>query len=148
MKNIDDEEADLFSVLYNLESMRNHEEVFHFKLCYPELANAANDFPCNEWVQQSNPVTESTITGYSGITVTWNTNGIGGNFQGLGLSPPSYSYNLIDAAPDSSTWWSSIGTLKYHGGPDTVPGISTVVKIVEFSVLSTGNMLVFFFSHS
>ena len=44
-KNIDDPEADLFSILYDLESMRNAEGVFHFKLCYPELAE---DFPCNE----------------------------------------------------------------------------------------------------
>ena len=39
-KNIDDPEADLFSILYDLESMRNAEGVFHFKLCYPELAKA------------------------------------------------------------------------------------------------------------
>ena len=64
--------------------MRNAEGVFHFKLCYPELAE---DFPCNEWTQSSNPLTQQTITGFAGITVTWNTNGIGGPFQGLGLSP-------------------------------------------------------------
>ena len=100
-KNVDVSEADLFSLLYDLQSMRNGEGTFHFKLCYPELASVTNNFfPCNEWIQSSNPFTEQTITGYAGITVTWNTNGIGGTFQGLGLSPPSYRYNLIDAAPD------------------------------------------------
>ena len=66
-KNIDDPEADLFSILNDLESMRNAEGVFHFKLCYPELAE---DFPCNEWVQSSNPLTQQKITGFAGIRVS------------------------------------------------------------------------------
>ena len=100
--------------------MRNDEGVFHFKLCYPELTK--HDFPCNEWIQSSNPLLESTITGYAAINVIWTQDGIGGPFQGLGLSPKSYSYNLIDAAPNHAYWWYSIGTLIYHGGPDTIPG--------------------------
>ena len=35
-KNVDDENAELFSTLYDLESMRNDARVFHFKLCQPE----------------------------------------------------------------------------------------------------------------
>ena len=89
----------------------------------------------------SNPFTEQTITGYAGITVTWNTNGIGGTFQGLGLSPPSFRYNLIDAAPDHAIWYFSIGTLINwpSSDSDTVPGPlpSVGVKIVELSVLCT-----------
>ena len=120
--------------------MRNAEGVFHFKLCYPELAE---DFPCNEWTQSSNPLTQQTITGFAGITVTWNTNGIGGPFQGLGLSPLSFSDNLIDAAPDISFWWYSIGTLTNYPretGSDTVPGPYNIqkenaIKKVQLSVL-------------
>jgi len=116
--------------------MRNAEGVFHFKLCYPELAEY---FPCNEWIQSSNPVTHQAITGFAGITVTWNSNGNGngGTFQGLGLSPPSFKYNLIDAAPGSEYWWFSIGPLiHYPLVPDTVPGpYPTAVKRVELSVL-------------
>ena len=58
-KNIHDPEADHFSILYDLGTMRNKDGVFHCKLCYPELKY---DVPWNEWVQNSNPVTESTIT--------------------------------------------------------------------------------------
>ena len=32
-KNVDDPEANLFSILYDLESMRNKDGDFHFKLC-------------------------------------------------------------------------------------------------------------------
>ena len=118
--------------------MRNKEGVYHFKICYPELT--AEEFPCNEWIQSSNPVTEQTITGYAGITLTWDTNGYGGPFQGLGLSPTSLDYNLIDSAPFSRNdnwWWFSIGSITYEGTV-TVPGPApNNVKIVEFSVLYT-----------
>jgi len=117
-KNIDDESASLFSVLYNLESMRNDDGVFHFKLCYPELSE---EFPCNEWIQSSNPVTESNVTGYSGVKLTYPKNGIRGPFQGLGLSPPSFVNNLIDDAPSHGKWWSSIGTIKAIGS-GIIPG--------------------------
>ena len=50
-KNTDNEDAALFSILYNLESMRNDEGMFHFKLCYPERTEY--QFPCNEWIQSS-----------------------------------------------------------------------------------------------
>jgi len=116
-KNIDDEEALLFSTLYNLESLRNNDGAFHFKLCYPELPG---DFPCNEWIQTSNPVTETTVTGYKAVKITWNRNGINGPFQGLGLSPTSFKDNLIDAAPTHSRWWFSIGTIRPHVGG--IPG--------------------------
>jgi len=116
-KNIDDEEALLFSTLYNLESLRNNDGAFHFKLCYPELPG---DFPCNEWIQTSNPVTETTVTGYKAVKITWNENGINGPFQGLGLSPTSFKDNLIDAAPTHSRWWFSIGTIRPHVGG--IPG--------------------------
>ena len=101
--------------------MRNDDGVFHFKLCYPELSE---EFPCNEWIQSSNPVTESNITGYSGVKLTYPKNGIGGPFQGLGLSPLSFGYNLIDDAPSHGNWFSSIGTIKAGIGPGIIPGPS------------------------
>eukprot|EP00092_Neocalanus_flemingeri_P012265 GFUD01013221.1.p1 GENE.GFUD01013221.1~~GFUD01013221.1.p1 ORF type:complete len:589 (+),score=124.60 GFUD01013221.1:122-1768(+) len=147
-KNINDEDADLFSVLYNLKSMRNEDGVFHLKLCYPELTEHA--YPCNEWIQSSNPVLESTITGYIGIKETWPKNSGGNAFQGLGLSPPSFSSNLIDDAPSSTSWWNSIGTLKYHGGSDTIPGpvgptgiiVKKKVLYVEYKPPSCGHVKV------
>ena len=136
-KNIDDKEADLFSILYDLESMRNEDGVFHFKLCYPDLTEY--DPPCNEWLQTSNPLTASKITGYTAIAITWPKNGINKEFKGLGVSPPSKVYNLIDDAPEHANWFSSIGALRHWGGSDTIPGPYTdggqAVKRVELYVL-------------
>ena len=62
-KNPGDPEADLYSVLDQLESLRSVEGSFHFKLCYPEVTGEAGG-SCNEWTQTSNPVTDSNIAGY------------------------------------------------------------------------------------
>jgi len=136
-KNIDDNEADLFSILYDLESMRNEDGVFHFKLCYPDLTEY--DPPCNEWKQSSNPLTESKITGYSAIAIAWPKNSINKEFGGLGLSPPSFRENLIDDAPEHAWWHCSIGSLKHWGGSDTIPGPQKdgqrAIKRVELHVL-------------
>ena len=52
-KNADDEYADMFSILDQLEHYRSCNGTFHFKLCYPELSNNFS-FPCNEWIQFNN----------------------------------------------------------------------------------------------
>ena len=130
-KNVDNEDAALFSILYDLQSMKNDAGVFHFKLCHPDLTDY--EFPCNEWTQTSNPVTETTITGYSPVKITWNKNSIQKPFHGLGLSPASFDQCLIDDAPGHYFWWNSIGNLKFFGrdtipGPVTTEGKEIVVK--------------------
>ena len=62
-KNPGEPEADLYSVLDQLESLRSVEGSFHFKLCYPEVTGEAGG-SCNEWTQTSNPATDSNIAGY------------------------------------------------------------------------------------
>ena len=66
-KNSDDPNAPLFSILDQLEGMRNRDGKFHLKLCYPELTQFSP--PCNEWIQTSNPATETAITGYEEVQV-------------------------------------------------------------------------------
>merc|ERR1711892_1305385 len=68
-KNAENESADLFSILYQLEQFRNCDGVFHFKLCYPDLVGNFN-FPCNEWTQSSNPLYESLIEDFTPIKIT------------------------------------------------------------------------------
>ena len=66
---------------------------------------------------------ESKITDYNAIHITWNKDSINRPFHGIGLSPTSKAYNLIDDAPDHVNWWSSIGTiLNYPRGSSTIPG--------------------------
>ena len=143
-KNIDDENALLYSILYNLEAYRTTQGYFHFKLCYPELTQFP--FPCNEWTQTSNPVLESKITDYNAIHITWSKDGINRPFHGIGLSPNSKAYNLIDDAPDHGNWWSSIGSIRNHpAGSSTIPGpLNNEVKKAELYVQyvpSTGKIL-------
>jgi hypothetical protein len=128
-KNIDDEKSELYSILYNLESMRNSDKVFHFLLCYPELKKYS--YPCNEWKQSSNPVVDSTISGFEAITLTFPKNGEGNPFGGLGLSPLNFVSNLIDDTPDHTNWFNPIGTLQLWGGQ--IPGPE--LKGVKMNVL-------------
>ena len=98
--------------------MRNDDGVFHFKLCYPERTE--HDFPCNEWIQSSNPLLESTITGFTGIHLTWPKRADGGPFQGLGQSPSNVGNNLMDDTPNDANWWNTVGTISPFGG--SIPG--------------------------
>merc|ERR1712013_548766 len=94
-KNVDDENSDLFSRLYDLESMRDDNGMFHFKLCYPERTE--EDFPCNEWKQSSNPLMDSKVTGFVGIRLTWPLRSDGKPFGGFMKSNPGN--NLMDDDP-------------------------------------------------
>ena len=49
-KNPDNPDAELFSILDQLENYRDHEGILHFKLCYPELTGVGGGH-CNEWTQ-------------------------------------------------------------------------------------------------
>ena len=122
LKNHNDPSADLFSNLENLSTMRLPDGTFHFKVCFPSLIEEFEN-PCNEWSQTSNPVTETTITGYEPIMLTFHKRGTGGPFNGLGLN--EFGDNtLIDDEPDSGSWWLAIGALTNFGGDDTIPGPS------------------------
>ena len=68
-KNSDYPNAPMFSILDQLEGMRDGKGRFHLKLCYPELTEF--NPPCNEWIQTSNPATEETITGYEEVQLTF-----------------------------------------------------------------------------
>ena len=115
-KNIHDENAKLFSLLYDIESMRGEDGLFHFQLCYPEIVD--EPFPCNEWKQSSNPVVESTVKGFVKIRLTWPEGPFNGEFNGLMKSSPWK--NLLDDDPDDGQFWNSIGMVSLHGGK--IPG--------------------------
>merc|ERR1739838_969207 len=102
----------------NLEEAKkkNDAGVFHFKLCHPERTEEA--FPCNEWKQSSNPVLESTVTGFEAVRLTWPLRSDHQAFGGLMKSNPGH--NLMDDDPSGVLWWNSVGTIfDYHG---KIPG--------------------------
>ena len=111
-KNSGDPEADLYSILDQLESYRT-KNGFHFKLCYPELVG------CNEWIQTSNPATQfGKATGFKAIKLAYATAGDNGEWKGIGRNPINHRTTLIDDSPPlSGYWWTAIGKLKIikHG---------------------------------
>ena len=144
-------DATLFSILDQLENFRRPDGKFRFKLCYPERWGWAGG-RCNEWLQTSNPVTDTEITGFerisnnliafrsrlvNGATVAW---------EGIGRSNDSSSGSLIDDDPTGSNWFTAIGA--YRTGketlPNTIPGpyqdpyadSFSMVHVVELYVLT------------
>ena len=137
--NPDNVNAKLFSVLNTLETLRLEDGTFHLELCYPELSEY--DRPCNEWSQTSNPVTESTIQNFVPIHLSFAKNSYDEGFVGLGVSPVSSEYTLIDDAPGRGNWWMAIGARRSHGEEDTIPGPYTInVKRVELYAKKPGTL--------
>ena len=134
LKNTRDEDSKLFSLLGRLENYRLKDGTFHFLLCFPGLVKY--EFPCNEWIQSSNPATESNITGFNSIQLTFPKNGVNGEFQGIGLG--SESTELIDDTPDHPNWFVCIGCTAYYGG-QSFPGPHPLpVKKLELYAEITG----------
>ena len=133
-KNSGNPDADLYSILSSLPSFQNGDGTFHFKLCYPETTGY-NGGHCNEWLQTSNPATESTITGFQAISLSFTSNGFGNPWVGLGRAPSQQGYSLMTDTPlDGSTWWTAVGATRYHG-QGTIPGPPyRVIRQVELYV--------------
>ena len=130
--NVGNESALLYSILYDLELMRDDSGVFHFKLCYPELTQ--HEFPCNEWTQSSNPVTHSQVKNFVSIHLTWPNRADGKPFAGLMRSNPGH--NLMDDDPSEELWWNSVGTIQDYQGK--IPGPANVtVSRKEFYVYTS-----------
>ena len=112
-KNDDNPEALLFSNLNKLENFRN-EGKFQFKLCYPDIIFGRNRESCNEWIQTSNPYTESTITGFQEISLAFDKNSNNQKWSGLGRNTAGNDiFTIIDDAPTSRYWHSAVGAKKY-----------------------------------
>ena len=112
-KNSNNSAALLFSVLDEIDQYKNEDGNYHLKLCYPELTGVGGGH-CNEWTQSSNPVTDTTITGFQPITIAFTQNGYREDWRGLGRSPDKYPATLMDDAPSRPFWWTAIGATKEY----------------------------------
>ena len=93
-----------------LEDYRNSEGNFHFKLCYPELTWGRNGKTCNEWIQSSNPYTDTTISGFEEIFLAFDTDSNNESWKGLGKnSAGNDARTIMDDSPTQSYWYSAIG---------------------------------------
>ena len=112
----------LFSRLDELEEFKTEDGKFHLKIVYPELGGS------NEWIQTSNPVTESTIEGYQSVTLDYELNGLNEPWGGLGLH--TGDHGLITDTPTRTNWYMCIGCQHSWGGSETIPGPNSGTKAV------------------
>ena len=96
-KNANDEDADMFSILNQLEEYRTCNGSFHFRLCYPELAEQNFSFPCNEWTQFNNPALDSLSKDFEPINITFQSSTK--NFTGLSCSDRGKEVSLMEDFP-------------------------------------------------
>ena len=146
--NPDNSDAGLFSILYRLEEFRNGDGKFQFKLCYPEIQGIGGK-SCNEWIQSSNPTTDTTITGFQPVSLAFVKNSVNNDWKGLGINLPKHQGpTLIDDAPSHGYWYSAIGAFNDWGGPGNFPGPriephkqkSPTTKVVLFVVSKGGGV--------
>ena len=142
-KNAENPDALLYSILNQLEDYRVN-GTFQFKLCYPLLTWGKNGENCNEWIQSSNPYTETTIIGFQEIFLAFDKNSFNESWRGLGRNSAGYDAStIIDDAPTSGYWHCAIGAKTYERnsdkeipGPYPFPGSAYKTKNVELYVLS------------
>merc|ERR1712141_925137 len=131
-RNADDESQPLFSRLSDIEQFRNAQGEFHFKLVYPEIPAV------NEWIQTSNPTTETTITGFKATSLDISINSIDDAWAGLGVGDEGKC--VMDDSPDTTKWWTAIGAERpYPTNSETFPGLKkNKVSMVELYVYDDG----------
>ena len=121
-KNSGNSSAYLYSKLYKLEDYRDGEANFQFKLCYPKVLGIGGK-SCNEWIQSSNPATNSTIIGFKPMSLAFAKDSYNNDWKGLGINLPKLQGpTLIDDSPSGGNWYSAIGAFRYWGGQNTIPG--------------------------
>ena len=121
-KNPDNPGASKFSILDELEEFRSSDGKFRFKICYPEVTFGVGGKKCNEWIQTSNPTTDSTILGYEPVDIAFTIESYLTTWKGLGKSVDAYKYSLIDDSPGRDGWWMAVGaTLNWPSG-NKIPG--------------------------
>ena len=139
-KNPDNPDAELFSILDQLEDYRDHEGILHFKLCYPELTGVGGCH-CNEWTQTSNPVISQNIEGFNAISIAFPQDGKRNSWAGLGRSPVGHR-SFLDDTPSDYTWWTSIGATEYLYEKDVIAYIyleeRDLIGNISHGILSYG----------
>ena len=144
--NINNPDAQLFSTLGSLENYRNVFGKFRFKLCYPELTWGINGSTCNEWIQESNPYTDSIITGFEEISLAFNNDGMRDAWRGLGKNlGGAFSDNAaIDDVPEGGGYFSTVGGYTYWDGikiagprhPTSQEGSFSQITMVKLYVIT------------
>jgi len=107
--NADDSENANYAILDELESYRNIDGLFYFRLRWPQ--DTAETPVVYEWSQRSNPVNES-IADYKAIKIPFT-----GQFWG-GLEPSTAA--LMDGSVNHGRWFYAVGSFSLMN--DAIPG--------------------------
>ena len=89
---------------------------------------------CNEWIQTSNPATETKITGFLPVRLSFKSNGHNNPWVGIGRKDSSPT--LINDSPTQSAWYTAIGSRTYWSGKTTIPGPYSTKKELFGSALN------------
>lgn len=122
-KNSDDDRADNYAILDQLESFRDSRGGFEFKLSWPSMLDQI-------WRQTSNPLlnTGGGVDAYEAISTPYSAYSWGGLEYGC----HSGCRALLDGSINSHRFWYSVGAIQpYVGG---LPGPAAVVQRVELFV--------------
>ena len=79
----------------------------------------------NQWVQTSNPATNTGISGYSAVKISWSSNSWGGIAKS---STPSNTF--IDGSPSAGTWYYALGSYLSWGGGIPGPAAGELNKVL------------------
>lgn len=122
LKNIDNPESDLYSILSKLEYFKRDGQ-FEFWLYYPEIDGQSGG---NIWTQSSNP-TQGPVANYTAIREDHTSSYWGG------LEKSSAS-TLMDGSVNHGNWWYAVGSRVNYGGPNSIPGPGSLVERVQLFV--------------
>ena len=126
--NPDNPDAYIYSVLDQMENYREN-GVFHLRICYWEII--ALEFPCNEWLQSSNFIEETEVSGFEAVELAWN------NFVGLRLTPDS----VFSAVENGANYHYGVGNLRAYNWGIFGPGMGYYnVYRVDLYIATSKNM--------
>ena len=111
------------------------------KIVYPELGGS------NEWIQTSNPVTDSTIEGFQPVKLDYQLDGLNDPWGGLGLYTGDHGA-LISDTPTRTNFYMCIGCQTSWGGSETIPGPRTkaVTQVELYINIVGGKFYIAFFA--
>ena len=110
-KNTSSPTGNLYSILDTIDSMKSsHGLTFKYR-------DTTNDIQ-NIWFQQSNPIYDTKVVGYSPIEIAFSSNYWGGLEYGNRDTSGRKNGNssLIDGSVEHTNWWYSVGATSAHGG--------------------------------
>jgi hypothetical protein len=126
----DEPDSYRYSILDQIEKYRRN-GVFHLRICFPDYTE--DEFPCNEWEQTSNFVTDKVVAGFKAIRLTYPK--CYGDIDFVGLYASASSYYTVTCY----SWYFSFGMNYVWGSTwEGAPGKRWIPETVVW--IAAGNI--------